>query len=430
MKMLTPLSCMGIVIMLLTCTTSYGRNLHDGAFSHNDREVSGNNTSEEDSTSESAYAFNVNVGVGRILVHGAPLSLAPFRRNVFLSSVSMSKRVLKNGRKYELIAGGTNLNSEYLGKCYYLLAAFSDSKRIVKWERNWSFGVGVARFDTWGTGVDGFENPAISSEYNIAFKAALRLSYPIFESKKEAQKTALNIFVSPAFHHFSNAATNFPNMGLNILSFQGGLRLDVGKYRKRLAGKNTPAKPPKHTVEVESHMGYRKFDVLYDIIDNPIISQKSVPVFAVLGNYYFLQSAHSRLGLGLSVMNQGNGEYYNLWHSGWSNRPFPDKENFSDLYVGLHVAYQYKISSLSFFLYSGINRAIAQNRLIALNDHGFGEVVYVNTVLEGFHNYNRTGFMYQLHDKWKLILGLQTKYFAAQFPFFGISYKIYDSKKS
>jgi len=124
-------------------------------------------------------------------------------------------------------------NENYLGNIiavvpYIDFPLFSGSKV----QLNFKFGVGLGYVSKTFDAKENYKNNAIGSHFNGNILLHPTLVFPI--GKNLIFKTG------PAVTHFSNASVAVPNLGLNLMTWKGTIKYQLGNYKPKSAREIVP----------------------------------------------------------------------------------------------------------------------------------------------------------------------------------------------
>lgn len=224
--------------------------------------------------------------------------------------------------------------------------------------------------------------------YNVLISSKLNGFYNFnFDLRKKIGEKAeiiggLNII------HFSNGATNTPNLGLNLISTRLGFAYLLGQTKE-------PIK-----IELSEYKKHYVLSTVYSAgireLDAPGGLKYFVTTLSFNAEKYL--NYKNRIGIGLDLFYdesliyvlEVNNERYN--------------SDFDFFYTGVHFSYGLSLDKLSFFI-----------------DNGF--YIYTKAKQQGFV-YQRIGLRYDITEKWFANVSFKTYFAAAEFIEWGVGFKI------
>jgi hypothetical protein len=275
------------------------------------------------------------------------------------------------------------LNNKYLGNVHavYSYINIPLTSKEKKLSPNLDFSIGLSYFPKPFDIIDNYQNRIIGTHFNVYFKLGLGLEYKISD-----KLTVNSIF---GVNHYSNAKVKTPNLGINVLNFNLGLRYNFKNHK--IINKE---------FEVEN---YKKNEIIVvysagmKATPKPLNRRYYASAFVI--DYYRHTSQKSKLGGGLDLFYDGSQEYY-YQDDSITNRNWYDKN-----LLGTHLSYGLIVNKVTFTFQVGY-------------------YLYDRLNING-NIYSRLGFRTYLTDKLLLNLTLKTHFAKADLLEIGIGYRIF-----
>ncbi|MBD79905.1 MAG: hypothetical protein CL840_13415 [Crocinitomicaceae bacterium] len=282
------------------------------------------------------------------------------------------------------LATGTG-NYDVMGTAYglnaYILIPIIKSNRInVLTSWGWGMGWISNKFHP----VTNYKNNTIGSNLNLF--AGIKLIGEFYVTPQ------LGVTLGASFHHWSNAAFKYPNLGLNIASANLGIKYKLqkeAKYAKLNRSEKKLLRPKeKNEVSIIPSVGFKA----YNIHDN-----SSYPAYTLEFNYARLWSAKWKLSAGVDLI------YNKAYEREIEIDPDPEVKGNSAFQTGVNVTYHQTMGTFSILL-------------------GMGAYVYDQT-LQNEPVYHRFGTRFVVKDNIIISTVLHTHWARADHFKIGIGYK-------
>jgi|TARA_B110000495_G_C23032868_1_gene615771 hypothetical protein len=275
---------------------------------------------------------------------------------------------------YDIMGTGFGLN------CYLLFPLVNTEKFKLKTSWGWGLGWITKKFEP----QNNYENNTIGSHINLF--AAIKLMGEYYFSPKLAMTFGVS------FHHWSNSAFKYPNLGLNLPSANLGF---IYKFRdeipfNKLSKVDKKKLKPREKGELTliSNLGFKA----YSVDDNSTYSAYSLEL-----NYARLWSSKWKLSGGVDLI------YNTAYAREIEISVDPSKRNNSAFQSGLNLTYHQTIGSISILL-------------------GMGAYVIDNT-LQNEVFYHKFGSRFLIKDRIIISTVLFTHWARADHMRWGIGYK-------
>lgn len=247
---------------------------------------------------------------------------------------------------------------------------------------NYNFAIGIAYLPRCFNVINNYNNIAIGSKFNAY------LSFDFDFKLKLINR--LYLINGLGITHFSNGAIKKPNLGLNLLTYQAGLKYFLNYNRKELIHKKKPEIVHKNEYSIILSGGIKQ-------ISPP--GGKMYSVSSISFNAYRILNLKHKVGIGLDVFYDSSIDMTLKMNN---NGTLKDNKNkYIDLYSpGIHLSHDLVFNKVSFttqlgyYLYSKLDRDF----------------------------YSRLGFNYKFSEKFLSNLTLKTHWGKADFIEFGIGY--------
>ncbi len=247
---------------------------------------------------------------------------------------------------------------------------------------NYNFAIGIAYLRHCFNVSNNYNNIAIGSKVNAYLNFDLDFKLKVINR--------LYLINGLGFTHFSNGAVKKPNLGLNLLTYQVGLKYFLNKDRKELIHNKISKIERKNEYSIILSGGIKG-------ISPP--GGKMYPTSSISFNGYRYLNLKQKVGIGLDVFYDNSIDMTLKMNNNGTLKDIENKQ--IDLYSsGIHLSHDLVFNKVSFttqlgyYLYSKLDRDF----------------------------YSRLGFNYKLSEKFLLNLTLKTHWGKADFIEFGIGY--------
>jgi hypothetical protein len=326
---------------------------------------------------------------GFLLAH-RPLIVPLQQNHIYGTEVSINKRNLTPGSWQQIygypetglsVAFWNLGNSARLGKAVTVIPYINYpvcENRIMDFSIKFGWGLGYVEkiFDA----DHNYKNVAIGSHLNFALTLQPRFSFKLSES--------MQCFAGPSITHFSNGSIVTPNLGINLVTFNAGLDVKIGK------------KIPLTYSELEAFSKKRRISVFTAGSVKQIYPANGKYYFAATLslNYALQQTRKSAFGLGADLF------YDNSIHKKLEERNLVLNNKLETLRSGIYGSYELIMADLT----------------VVLNMGGY---LYTKLHNDGTF-YHRFGLRYRLTEKLFICMNLKSHWGKADYVEWGIGYQI------
>lgn len=248
-----------------------------------------------------------------------------------------------------------------------------------KLQLNNQIGIGLSYVSKKFDLEENFQNVSVGSRINMHFNFEMGLKYQLFDK----------IFINSgiAFNHFSNANFQEPNLGINSLTFYGGLSYLAGN------------KINKTTQKISPHEPYNEFNVIYSIGGKHIGALQSDVYFTSSLSFECKRRLFRVFNLGIGTdLFYDSGTKIEMKANGNDDTCTSD-----DFRSGIHLSEEFVYNKMSIIIQEGL--------YLFLPDK-------VN------HNimYNRAIFRYKISSRFSINISMKSHLHILDYPELGFGY--------
>ena len=266
---------------------------------------------------------------------------------------------------------------EVLGKVL-LCNLFFEKHLATGWDKihlSYRISTGVAYSNTIYNDNINPLNLFVSSPVNISFETNFLLHYRLTKQ--------IGLFLGPQLSHFSNGASKFPNIGINVPSIKLGLSYSYGDEKERSVGSKLEFEKAQYNL------------LRFAVSLNSAGIDSNDPNLAYLFSYERVWNVHPRISLVGST---------DLIFSNTVRKILKDTDA-NRTRIGIAVGAQLEWGRFAFTMQYGLYVYRPEQN------------VYKST-------YSRLGFIYTLNDRMQASLKLRSHLFRAELFEWGISYRL------